>query len=135
MLLTLLRVGSGKPETTSPPNLVGRWQVIEIGGARVEGPSLELVFEDDGVVTGTTGINRFRAEYQVTDERLGPIQAATTRMAGPPELMDQEHRFVQALAAGGDLRSDGGQVVIGSGEHSLLLSPLDPSPHPAPAED
>lgn len=57
-----------------------------------------LSFGHDGRVSGSTGVNQLTASYNVTPEYLtfGPM--ATTRRAGSPELMAQEHRVVGSLA-------------------------------------
>lgn len=58
----------------------------------VEGSEVTLEFED-GQVFGKA-INRFRGSYS-EGEGFGPMMS--TMMAGPPELMDQEHRFLSLL--------------------------------------
>jgi heat shock protein HslJ len=57
-----------------------------------------LTFGHDGRVSGSTGVNQLTASYNVTPEYLtfGPM--ATTRRAGSPELMAQEHKVVGSLA-------------------------------------
>ena len=55
---------------------------------------LVVAFGHDGRVSGSTGVNQLTASYSLTADYLtfGPL--ATTRRAGTPELMEQEHRVV-----------------------------------------
>ena len=58
-----------------------------------------IAFEEDGSVSGGAGVNRFVGTWSMDEDVLvfGPL--ATTRMAGPPERMDLEHRFLAVLEA------------------------------------
>jgi heat shock protein HslJ len=91
--------GSG-PTATSDALAGTQWEILAIDGQAVvtgEEPLL-IVFGHDGRVTGTTGVNHLTASYSLTADYLtfGPL--ATTRRAGSPELMEQEHRVVASLA-------------------------------------
>ncbi|WP_299426822.1 META domain-containing protein [uncultured Shimia sp.] len=75
------------------------WLVAQINGQVVEaaqGPLLQ--FGSDGQVSGTSGCNRFSGGYTATGGQLefGPL--ATTRMACPGPLDQQEKAFFQALS-------------------------------------
>lgn len=66
----------------------------------VEGSTVTLTFGDGNRVFGSAGVNRYEATL-VTDEsgrHAFPGGIATTKMAGPPELMAQEQMFLDALA-------------------------------------
>jgi heat shock protein HslJ len=62
--------------------------------------NMTLVFGADGKVTGYGSINRFNGAYSFgQDGRLswpGP-GFITTRKAGPPELMEKERMYLEAL--------------------------------------
>src|SRR5690606_32853004 len=96
------RTGRGSPSTTlkeGEMGLNGSWVVesIEVDGQLsppVENSELTLEFED-GQVFGKA-INRLRGTFSEEDG-FGPMMS--TMMAGPPELMDQEHRFLTLLEA------------------------------------
>lgn len=74
--------------------LNGKWKVETIAelGPVADGSQLTLEFDGDRVFG--KGINSFRGSF---DEKsyFGPM--ASTMMAGPPELMDQEHAFLTLL--------------------------------------
>lgn len=76
------------------------WTVESLGGAGlVEGSSATLAFGGDGRVSGKASCNGFTGEYSLTGEGLSIGKLATTRMACPPPLMEQEAAFLAALGA------------------------------------
>jgi len=58
---------------------------------------IDAVFDDDERVSGFSGVNRYHGPYEVDGEsiKIGPL--ASTRMAGPAELMEQERQYLEAL--------------------------------------
>jgi putative lipoprotein len=76
------------------------WLAEEVGGQGV-GPRVQstLRLDSDGQASGSAGCNRFTAPARLTGDEihLGPF--ATTRRLCPPEVMDQEDRYLAALAA------------------------------------
>jgi heat shock protein HslJ len=104
----------------SAAELVGAWRVIGIGADPVPaGAVIEL--HEDGRITGSTGINRLTGAFALIDGELRTSPLATTRMAGSPELMDVERRLLAALADPVPVRRDGDRLMLGSGEHMLIL--------------
>src|SRR5215510_8212210 len=60
-----------------------------------------LQFGPDGRVIGYGGVNRFAGTYQFSPQGLLSFPApglVTTRMAGPPEIMEKERLYLKALA-------------------------------------
>jgi heat shock protein HslJ len=89
------------PTATSDVLAGTSWEIRRIDRTDVvsgDGEPMVLAFGHDGRVSGSTGVNRLTASYNVTPEYLtfGPM--ATTRRAGPAELMAQEHQVVGSLA-------------------------------------
>ncbi|MBX3025831.1 META domain-containing protein [bacterium] len=84
----------------SAHDLLGtEWLAEDVGGAGVaEGSHSTLRFAAATQVDGDTGCNRFSGP--LTEDgagiRIGPL--ATTRRACAPALMDQERRYLAALA-------------------------------------
>jgi heat shock protein HslJ len=79
-----------------------RWilQKISIDGDEYDlaGDRPYIEFSDDGRISGFTSINRCSGSMQLDDQggaRWSPF--ASTKMAGPPELMKQESIFLEAL--------------------------------------
>jgi heat shock protein HslJ len=59
-----------------------------------------LRFGSDGRVTGFGAVNRFGGAYQFSPEGVLTWPApglVSTRMAGPPELMEKERAYLQGL--------------------------------------
>lgn len=76
----------------------GEWVVTAIGAVEVDGATRPtLTFTREGHVSGSTGINRFSGGSRLEGDALTISPLLMTRMAGPPELMDQERRFAAAL--------------------------------------
>lgn len=79
----------------------GRWRVesLAVGGElqpTLDGPMLTVEVSDDGRVSGNAGINRFSGSLGA-EGMFGPM--ATTRRAGPHDLMAQEQIFLKHLEA------------------------------------
>ena len=63
--------------------IYGNWSVVEIdGNETLETARPQLVFGEDGRVSGSTGLNRLFASFSFRDQEFELGQAATTRMAG-----------------------------------------------------
>jgi heat shock protein HslJ len=83
-----------------------------------------LVFSPDGRVTGYGGVNRFAGTFKVAPDGALSFPGAglaTTRMAGPPELMEKERAYLKGLSKstraivaknGLQLQSDDGSTVL-----------------------
>lgn len=107
-----------EPVMTSTPvdvkDLIGsQWLAEDIDGAGVVDRSHStLRFAAVDKVDGDTGCNRFVGPLAAdgTTIRLGPL--ATTRRACAPALMDQERRYLQALARAAALRLDNGLLLL-----------------------
>ena len=89
-----------------------------------EKPNVTITFFPDGKVAGGAPINRYFGTYQLDDDGRvhwpGP-GFGSTRMAGPPELMDQEQLYFRSLrkatrilktAEGIHLADDDGSLVL-----------------------
>lgn len=70
------------------------WPIERVDWHGADGASLRL---EDGRVSGSAGINRLMGDYTLAGDRLGFGVIATTMMAGPPERMEAEQRFLSAL--------------------------------------
>jgi heat shock protein HslJ len=75
------------------------WTVVEIAGVPVLVGAAPTLGFADGALFGSGGVNRYRGGYRIADGRLVVGGVASTMMAGDPAVMEQEHRWFQALAA------------------------------------
>jgi heat shock protein HslJ len=77
----------------------GEWVVEDIlGGGIIDRSRVTLRFWQDGRLTGRASCNNLMGQYQLSGEGLAIGQAATTRMACSPALMEQEQRVLNSLA-------------------------------------
>jgi heat shock protein HslJ len=74
------------------------WSVMEIDGAPLAaGSKVTLAFAQDGRLSGDASCNRFTGEYSLSGEGLAIKPAATTRMACPDAVINQERSFLATL--------------------------------------
>lgn len=87
---------------------------------REDGASQTLIFED-GRIAGFGGVNRYAGEYTLAGEELvfGPL--AVTRMAGPPEAMESERRYLDALGRVARVAFEDEALVLGDRDGIELL--------------
>ena len=67
--------------------------------ALLNGTRITFSCDENGNVAGVASINRYFGSFNLKDdgEIIWSKGFGMTRMAGPPKLMDQETRFMQAL--------------------------------------
>jgi len=81
------------------------WNVVNYNNGKdavvslVAGSELTLEFGTDGQVSGSGGVNRYNGAYEVDGASISVGPLASTKMAGEPELMEQEAAFLKALEA------------------------------------
>jgi heat shock protein HslJ len=80
---------------------------------------------EDGTVGGFAGVNSWGASLDIDRLAHGEFEMApahTTLMAGPPEAMDLERRFLDALQAAEHARvgADGALTLRGADDQELL---------------
>lgn len=114
-----------RPTPSEDPlvKLVGNWTAIELDGAPVTGvpdargkPSLAV--GANGRVSGFAGVNRFTGTLDLKaleQGRFATSPLATTRMAGPPESMQLEQRFLLAMSRADACRADDTSLSLSSG--------------------
>lgn len=87
----------------------------------VAGSELTAVFAEDGTVAGTGGCNTFTGTYATdgTSISFGPL--ASTKMACPAEVMDQESAYFAALAASSIYAISGDRLELRDAEGALQV--------------
>ncbi len=104
------------------------WELIsftELDAARplVDDTTITLTFGADGKVNGNAGCNVFNGSYAVDGVGLQfGAGFATTKMACPPPVMDQEQEFLAALAAATTYERNGNVLIIYYGDGSQSLA-------------
>jgi len=114
---------------SSAPTIVGTWIVQTIDGVPVSemmekslrSPSLTIL--EDGTINGFSGVNTFRGSLSPADMANGvfePGPMAMTMMAGPPDAMRVESRFMQDLNAANGFTIVGNTLNLTEGGMTLL---------------
>lgn len=106
------------------------WLAEDIDGRGViDNAQSTLDFRDNSQVSGSTACNRFMGQATISSDRLAFGPLATTRRACPPALMDQEQRFLQALAATQRFTLEGPYLrFLDAGGRPLVTFTRTPSP-------
>ena len=95
--IAVLSACSSLPETQLQP--LQSYQVEWIGERPlIDRSMLTLTLGDNNQASGLAGCNNWMAEYQLSGDRLSLDNIATTRKLCAPALMEQEQRFLAALA-------------------------------------
>lgn len=93
----------------------GKWLAEDIrGGGVIDNAQTMIEVTPDGRVSGSGGCNRIGGGAMVKGNNLRFSRMISTQMACAPALMNQEHRFLQALE---DVR----RFRVDSKRHKLLL--------------
>ncbi len=101
--------------------LVGDWSLSSLNGVDVasllpEGVKLpSLAFSPDGKVSGTSGINRIASSIDIDALAKGQFKLAptvSTKMAGSPEAMDFESKYLGALGEVTDFSMKGDSLSL-----------------------
>jgi heat shock protein HslJ len=100
----------------APRALLGtdEWSITEIGSSAVMGSTAPTIaFLNDNAVAGSGSCNRFRGGFKLTGETLTIEQLATTMMACPDQVMQQEQAIIRQLEAthSFDIRADGALIL------------------------
>ncbi len=97
---SLVAACASAPEATpaAPEDLAGAWTIESIQDTAVVDESPAYVeFGPDGSFSGNASCNRMHGSWSLQNGRLELSRLATTKMAGPPPLADQEARLLAAL--------------------------------------
>ena len=102
------------------------WRPVTIGDAAVDQDTPMFVrFAVDGSVNGNGGCNKFFGSLESTDEGVAMGELGATRMACPPEIMDQEQAFMQALQDAVKFEMGDDSLQMFSAEDVLLAEFVD----------
>jgi heat shock protein HslJ len=90
----------------------------------LRGSALTVVFAADGKVSGSAGCNHYSATYSTSGHNLRIGQPAATRKwcPQPDGVMEQEDRFLRALASAATWRLDGDRLELRTAADALALS-------------
>ena len=95
--LSLAACSSGSGEALTA-NL---WMLNELNGQTpLPDTAITAEFSEDGKVSGSSGCNNYNTTYEVSGKKISfGEQVASTMMACPDPVMDQERDYLEALSA------------------------------------
>ena len=92
------------------------WRLVAVNGTTVSpgtGRQPHIEFDPEKKrVTGYSGVNIFSGGYNATESQLRMSKMASTRRAGPPELMKLETTYLKALSATRSYRISGHELEL-----------------------
>lgn len=111
------------------PSLIGaEWSATGVNNGKggvaslVADTVITATFGEDGPLFGSGGCNRYRGRFTVDGARItiGPL--ATTRMACPGPVMEQEAQYLAALGRATTWRIDGDTLELRDDDGALQVS-------------
>lgn len=110
-------------ENESSPPVGTFWNLTVLNGADlVPGTIITAEFNEEGVVTGSSGCNNYIAGYEVDGDRitfeLG--SGATTRKMCPEPVMEQESVYLETLGAAATFSISGDQLTLYDANNSSV---------------
>jgi heat shock protein HslJ len=104
------------------------WNVVNINNGReavvgiVSGSALTMAFDADGRVSGTTGCNRYTAEYWAEGDTLRFSSVGATRLACADQaLAEQEQAFLRALESVATMSFEGDRLYLRKADGALAV--------------
>jgi len=109
------------------------WQVQSYNNGRggvvtsLQNTQLTATFDAQGNISGSAGCNSYRGTYIVAGTQLSIGPLATTRMACPEPVMQQENEFLAALGATGQYSIAGDRLTLrdADGSTQAVLTSAD----------
>jgi heat shock protein HslJ len=122
---------SGSSSLRVPMNIAaleGDWTLVMIESDEVGDPASKqmrrapnITIADDGAAGGYAGVNRFSTRLTVgADGQASFGPAAVTKMAGPPEAMSFEDRYLRLLDSITGVRVGAERLVFLDGDREIL---------------
>jgi heat shock protein HslJ len=128
LLVVLALVAACRSASPADPGagLIGTtWTVDQIDGHAVDLAPVTLRFDTATRVSGGASCNHYSGTLSLVGDRMRVEQGRTTRMGCAMPIMNQEDRFLTALAAVVGLRRDGERLLLidEAGRVRLALGP------------
>jgi heat shock protein HslJ len=120
------RVNVIQPQPTNTPvppvpPLQGFWNLVQLNGqSLVPGTVINANF-DNGQVSGNGGCNTFNATYTTNGNNVSISYPVGTQIACPPEVLDQENAFFQALSSVATYQISGPNLAFNDGGGATVL--------------
>lgn len=84
------------------------------------GHKASVTFKEDGSFNGFSGVNRFFGQYKLDGSRISFSGMGSTRMAGPPDAMRFEDKFMKSFSQADRCTFIGNSFTLYKGEIPLI---------------
>jgi len=93
----------------------------------VENTSIDLVFADDGTMSGSAGCNLFFGEFSTAGNRVNFSHIGTTKIACQEDVAQQEQRFLDGLENAETflMENDRLRIQYNGGDYELNFVPME----------
>ena len=113
--LSLLLCGCASTDADDLP-LVGKTYKL----LSAKGYYATITFNKDKTVNGFSGVNRFFGEFRIAGDNIVFDRMGSTKMAGHPEAMKFEDRFINALSRANRFYEIGRNLTFFNGDIPLI---------------
>ncbi len=98
--MTFLLLAACSPSGSSQDLTGNVWLLSELNGEQpIIGTAISAEFDEEGRVSGSSGCNNYSTSYEVNGDQLTFVEpVASTMMACPEEIMEQEREYLGVLA-------------------------------------
>src|SRR5512136_600251 len=112
-------------------NIQGNWQLVSFGCSQQRSPlpDTQITAEiSENRISGKGTVNRYFTDYTLQGNQIKVQSIASTRMAGPPEFMQQEAEYFEALTNAESWQVEGDELKIFYTNGGVLTyTPVAPS--------
>lgn len=123
-ILSIALAGIGLAACSTPVDLNGAWNIVEVNGEQItaveETPFIEFDTENQRV-HGNTGVNIMNGSYTLDGEKLSLGRMATTMMAGPMEAMETERTILQTIEKSAKIKASGEDLQILDADGTVIM--------------
>lgn len=109
--------------------ITGAWEVTGYNNGKnavvslIPGSTVTADFAADGTLTGSAGVNTYRAGYETTPAAgITITPPATTRKGGSPELLAQEGRYLVALESARTFSIQGDTLTLRDADDAIAVT-------------
>lgn len=128
LLATIFMISCSATKKSSTMHSVSfagtKWVLSTLTGTTIPATAREAYIEFDSAknaAAGSSGCNRMMGKYTLEGAQLKLGAMAGTRMACPPEVMQFERAFLQALQDTDQFRMEGDQLTLYKEDQTLAV--------------
>ena len=127
LLLVAVLSACGAKNEGSSESLTGTWKLTSYGPLTSPTPAIpdstaQIIFNDDGTVTGNSGCNGFGGGYKVEGDQVTFDQITSTLMACDDARMSQEDAVHKVLTDTASFKREGNTLTLTNNDNVLVLS-------------